>query len=82
MMEYTMSMYRSKDDMLAAMRDEITQLRAEIEQERELGDRLAREMEKLACRQNWDGYDWVGTGFTGRHIAMAALADHATRRNK
>lgn len=34
-MEYTMSMYRSKDDMLAAMRAEITQLRAENERLRE-----------------------------------------------
>lgn len=29
-MEYVMSMYRSKDDMISDMRDEITQLRAEL----------------------------------------------------
>ena len=41
-------------------------LRAEVE-------RLRAALAQLACRQNWDGYEWVGSGFTGRHIARAAL---------
>lgn len=30
-------------------------------------------LEQLACDQNWDGYEWVGPGFTGKCIAKDAL---------
>ena len=46
-MEYTMSMYLNKGDMISDMLDEITQLRAELEQERELADRLAEALGEM-----------------------------------
>ncbi len=47
--------------------NELADLRADVE-------RLRAALAQLACRQNWDGYEWVGSGFTGRHIARAALS--------
>lgn len=42
--------------------------------------RLRAALRELACRQNWDGYEWVGTGFTGACIAREALTTAALSR--
>ena len=81
-MEYVMSMYRNKDDMISDMRAEITQLRAELEQERELADRLAGIAERaqhtlkqvLAGKPVRDADEIIAS--------VSALTAHATRINK
>lgn len=48
-MEYVMSMYRNKDDMISEMRAEITQLRAENERLREAFTKPDHEILAKVC---------------------------------
>ena len=76
-MEYTMSMYRNKDDMISDMRAEITQLRAEIAAERELADRLAGALEYI------DDYCLAYPELESiSAVASSAIEYAETRRNK
>lgn len=85
-MEYTMSLYRNKDDMISDMRAEITQLRAELERERELADRFG-DVGRLII----DGFGFTSDGNDGYREVETVLIDtldklvsdyNATRRNK
>ena len=67
--EYTMSMYASKDHMLADMRKDLEDLRAELQAEREHADRLAAAL------------DHMGDYFWDRSCD-AALDAHTERRKK
>lgn len=76
-MEYTMSMYRNKDDMISDMRAEITQLRADLEQERELADRLYSAIEYI------DDYCLAYPELESVSAVSSSAIDYVdTRRNK
>lgn len=79
-MEYVMSMYRNKDDMISDMRAEITKLRADLAAERELSDRLAEVVDYVIDNRG-DCYipSYDGSWDDAASIAITA---HATRMNK
>lgn len=87
-MQYTMSMYKSKYDMQADMRAKLTNLRAELEQERELSDRLAECAEDAmayakALADVDGGIDNCDIEYRADYErAVKALIAHSTRRNK
>ena len=77
MMEYTMSMYRNKDDMISDMRAEITQLRAQLAAERELVDRLYGALGYI------DDYCLAYPELESLSSVSSSAIDYAdTRRNK
>lgn len=58
---------------LAAKDAEISQLASALNKAKEENGRLREALGELSRDQNWDGYDWVGIGFTGKCIAKEAL---------
>ena len=76
-MEYVMSMYRNKDDMISDMRAEITQLRADLAAERELVDRLYSAIEYI------DDYCLAYPELEAVSAVSSSAIDYVdTRRNK